>query len=246
MEDGCKEPSGDSIQSQLDLDKCIDENGRPQENIKDLVCTILSLILQDLSSEELSVDLFSQGNYVSESMTYTQTQCHQNNREGHFACNFLWYFATSIAGADIESLVSIAPTCQSDFSKLEVLFTAYYTAMMITICIPASVQSIAEANRYHILKVLTKKAMVCLNIANKFIKSRKESKGKARRMKPGTLETQDNEFNIQTSVGLECDVPNGFALLSELRFISKLLNTISVVDAESRGISQYQEQVSYF
>lgn len=223
----------------------LDENNRPQENFKDLVTTLLSLVLLEVPEEERGFDLFSQsggGSQVTQNMSFTQKDLSMLSKEGPWCCETLWQFSKTIALLELDQFASSSPQSNVDFLNLEVLFSAYYTAMVVVTIVPQSLlETATDAARKHLLLALIKKCKVCLNVANKYVKSQKSKKEKEKKSKVSSssrdgANDSSREMNDQTidrtsaTSGVhDTEIACGYQLLTELRFISKILNRISLL-----------------
>ena len=242
----------------LDVDRCIDEFGSPQENFKDLVATILCIIQMD-SSQDLIIDLFSffsQGTLV-ESMSFSQNEFHVQSREGQFCCDVLWTFVNSMIALDVETVCSVVPRSQLDLGKLDVLFTAYYSSMIVTMTLP--IESKSDDVRRSLLDSILQKVKVCVNLKGKFLKSKREKFSKVNKSSRSSISNVTDDENVQISANTQSNTSNKgkcidnskfitsdtgvgeFTMLAEMKFLSKLLNLISLLDVDDVEIdSQFE------
>lgn len=241
---------GDNIV--INLDKFVDEAGNLLENIKDLILVMLSITILSASSDTFVADIFSQSDRLhaiseGDSMTFTQTICITNEKEAEIAALAIWSFCLFLSQADLDDIFSSSPTNSLDISKLEVLFSAYYASTIAITLLPDTYLPSNHDSRYDVLKQLTKRMVIILSVVNKYKKLTKDKEAKANKEKLKALEnsvsselilrghfSEDRKVSCYPEIDIECE----YQLLSEIQFVSKIMEQVVGANAEGHFPSQ--------
>jgi hypothetical protein len=235
----------------VSLDKFVDESGNIVENIKELVLVMLSITILSATSDTFVADIFSQSDRfqaISEgdSMTFTQTLCITNEKEAELTSETIWSFCLHLADVDLDDIFTSSPSSDLDITKLEALFSAYYTATVSINLVPVSYIPISLENRSSVLKQILKKMVVILGVVNKYKKSTKDTLQKASKLRKkisGTsIETDSipgsNAKEERKHFRIEIDGDCGHILITEMQFISNALADVITANMDVSFPSQ--------